>query len=103
MESKRQVIFFTIEQTRASTAISRIAYAFGTNIPKPMPWEGGRQGIRYLFCTDISTPVEAICKQHNWTLIDKPSLQEVPEELFNSQTSASIDYGKDQQYTLRRD
>jgi hypothetical protein len=94
------VQFFTIEQTRSSTAISRIAYAFGADIPHPMPWEGGRPGIRYLFCTRTSTPVEEICKQHSWTLTDKPSLQEVPEEMFNYKSRASIQYGNGQTYTL---
>lgn len=104
IEAKTLLVqFFTIEQTRSSTAISRIAYAFGADIPRPMSWEGGPPGIRYLFCARANTPIEDICKQHGWTLKEKPAVQEVPEDLFKTESHASLQYGKEPRFVLRSD
>lgn len=101
MSSKNLAVkFFTIEQTRSSTAISSIAYAFGADIPRPMPWEGGPPGIRYLFCVKEATPIEEICKQHGWSLKEKPTIQEVPEDLFKAESHVSLQYGNEPRFTL---
>ena len=66
------------------TILTVISNEFGTNIPRSLPFEGGKMGFfTHLFCVDANVNVEEICKKHNCEIGSLTKIQ-IEEHMYNN-------------------
>lgn len=82
----RSVLIFVAKRPSGNPIpVSTIYKAFGENIPRYLPLEGGdMKGLEYLFCVDKNVNVMEICKKYNYKCKDWAIKEyELEEEKFN--------------------
>ena len=81
-------IFFKI-------AIKELSKNFGDNIPKSLPFEGGKlYFITHLFCVDENVNVKEICNKYNYD-IGNPYKIEIEDYMYNNNYTIYTSYKKE--------
>jgi hypothetical protein len=91
------VNIFTVamKSSICETAIKQLSNEFGKNIPRFLPYEGGRFGfIIHLCCVDASIDVEKICKKYNYEM-GTPEKMLIEYSMYNSNYTIYNTYNKD--------
>jgi len=84
------------------TAIKQLSNEFGKNIPRFLPYEGGKMGfITHLCCVDANIDVEEICKKYNYKM-GNPEKMLIEASMYNSNYTIYNTYNKEgPQFRLR--
>lgn len=76
-------------------AIKQLSNEFGKNIPRFLPYEGGKMGfITNLYCVDANIDVEEICKKSNCEM-GYPTKMLIENSMYNSNYTIYNTYNKD--------
>jgi len=76
-------------------AIKQLSNEFGKNIPRFLPYEGGRMGfITHLCCVDANINVEEICKKNKCEMGNLTKML-IEDSMYNSNYTIYNTYNKD--------
>ena len=78
-------------------AINELSKKFGDNIPKSLPFDGGKlYYITHLFCVDENVDVKEICNKYNYEIeIGEPYKIEIEDCMYNNNYTICNSYKKE--------
>ena len=90
-----KIFTVTIASSIYETAIKQLSNEFGKNIPRFLPYEGGKMGfITNLCCVDANINVEEICKKYNYEMGTATKML-VEDSMYNSNYTIYNTYNKE--------
>ena len=85
----------TMSSSIYTNAIKELSKEFGKNIPRFLPYEGGKMGfITNLCCVDTDINVEKICKKYNYEM-GNPEKMLIENNMYNSNYTIYNTYNKE--------
>lgn len=94
--------FFSVRKHNESSPIQELWNAFGNNLPRYMPLEGGT-GINYLFCIKNTEDVIVdTCKKHKYTINHGLTKAEIDDGMYNNMHTVGISYTGSSYYVLEK-
>lgn len=85
----------TIPTSIFKIAIKELSKKFGDNIPKSLPFDGGKlYFITHLFCVDENINIKEICNKYNYD-IGKPYKIEIEDYMYNDNYTICNSYKKE--------
>lgn len=98
-----RVNIFTIQRPVGNpVSISKLYKAFGNNIPRYQPLEGGDyNGPQYQFCVDMNVDFESICEKYNYKTYPAYKFEVEKSKYNNKYIISSSYYNKEQPYKLK--
>lgn len=102
----RSVNIFTVQRpVENDTSVKVLSDAFGNNIPRYSPLEGGDyKGPLYLFCVDSNVDFKSICNKYKYRYYSYSVYEfEVNEEQYNNNYQIhKVYYTKEEPYRLEK-
>lgn len=85
----------TIPANIFKIAIKELSKNFGDNIPKYLPFEGGKlHFITSLFCVDANVNVIEICNKYNYE-INEPYKMKIEDHMYNNNYTICNSYNNE--------
>ena len=85
----------TIPTSIFKITIKELSKKFGDNIPKSLPFEGGKlYFITHLFCVDENINIKEICNKYNYD-IGKPYKIKIEDYMYNENYTICNNYKKE--------
>ena len=85
----------TIPSSISKIAIKQLSKKFGDNIPKSLPFEGGKlHFVTNLFCVDENINIKKICNEYNYDM-GKPYKIEIEDCTYNDNYTICNSYEKE--------